>query len=40
MEEQEIKDKIKEIIDKIDRTDILEYLYIFIKGKVDKYVRN
>lgn len=40
MEEEELKTKIKEIIDKIDRMDILEYLYIFIKGKVGKYVRS
>ena len=40
MEEEELKEKIKEIIDKIDRMDILEYLYIFIKGKVGKYVQD
>lgn len=40
MEEEELKTKIKEIIEKIDRIDILEYLYIFIKGKVGKYVRS
>ena len=38
MEEEELKTKIKEIIDRIDRVDILEYLYIFINGKVGRYV--
>lgn len=40
MSEEELKSKIKEIIDRIDRIDILEYLYIFIKGKVGKYVQD
>lgn len=40
MEEEELRTKIKEIIDKIDRIDILEYLYIFVKGKVGKYARS
>lgn len=28
------KERIIEIVGKIDRIDILEYLYVFIKGKV------
>lgn len=38
--EEELKKKIKEIIDKIDSEDVLEYLYIFITGKVGKYVKD
>ena len=32
-QEQYYKELIKEIINKIDRVDILIYLYFFIKGK-------
>lgn len=36
MEEQELKEKICEIIMKIDDVKILRYLYIYITGKVKK----
>ena len=32
--EKEIKEKLHDLIDSIDNEEILEYLYIFIKGKI------
>lgn len=34
------KEKIIELLDKIENTEILEYLYIFIRGKVEGYVKD
>ena len=31
--EEEIKKQIIDVINKIDRVDILEYIYVFIKNK-------
>lgn len=33
-EREKLKKKIIELIDKIERTDMLEYLFYFIKGKI------
>lgn len=37
-EKEYYKEKIIEVVNNIERLDILEYLYIFIKGKVGKNV--
>ena len=31
---KEIKERLHDLIDSIDNEEILEYLYIFIKGKI------
>ena len=33
-EREKLKKKIIELIDKIERTDMLEYLFYFINGKI------
>lgn len=34
------KQKIIQLLDKIENTEILEYLYIFIRGKVERYIND
>jgi hypothetical protein len=37
MENEEYRQKIIELIEKIERTDILEYLYAFTKKLIEKW---